>query len=104
MLWRRAALLAEAALDGTGDAGGDDHEGLDLRGEVAVHQRLLKLVLEVGDGAQPAHGGLGADGAGEVYDQPLERLDAHVGESLLGDGLAPEGDTLFNGKHQILRG
>ena len=68
-------------------AGGDE-EGVDPR-ELLVHLRHLQLVVEVGDGPEALHDRLGAVVAGEVDEQALEELDAHVVEvgDLLGEHL-----------------
>ena len=50
-----------------------------------VHLRHLQLVVEVGDRPQALHDRLRAVVRGEVDDEALERLDAHVVE--VADGL-----------------
>src|SRR5262249_18478471 len=62
---------------------GDDHQRLDLGGQLAVHQGLLKLILEVGHRAQSAHDRLCTDASRKVDDQPLEGLDAYAGKVIL---------------------
>jgi len=49
-----------------------EEDCLDFGGETAVHQRHLELVLVVGDGADAAQDGHGADLAGEIHHEPVE--------------------------------
>ena len=57
-----------------------DEKRLQLLVQLVVERRHLELVLEVGDGAQSLHHGLGTHATGEVDEQLVERLDAHVGQ------------------------
>src|SRR5207249_4706949 len=64
---------------------GPKKDGLDLGGEVAVHQRHLEFVLEVRDGPQATNDHRGPDLLRELGEQALERLhlDAFVRHRLL---------------------
>ncbi len=57
---------------------GHEKECLDLRLQLAVHQRHLELVLKVGYGPQPPDNGLGLLPAGEIDEQPLEMNHADI--------------------------
>ena len=56
----------------------DGERKLDLRLEVAIHQRHLELVLEVGHGSQPANDRACPDVSRVLDDKPVELLYAHA--------------------------
>ena len=76
-----------------------DEKRLQLLVQLVVERRHLELVLEVGDGAQSLHHGLGAHAAGEVDEQLVERLDAHVGQ--IARDLLHKGHSLLEGEERL---
>jgi hypothetical protein len=75
-------------------------DGLDLRGQAAVHQSHLELVFVVGDGADAAQHCLGSLLARELHHQPVEGGDRDVGQRT-GD-LSEHLDALLHGEQRIL--
>src|SRR5580704_341589 len=75
---QRADLLDEARRDELEAVGGHQKDVFDLGIEAGVHPHHLKLVLEVGNCAQPADDDAGADRLGELHQQGLKgaHLDA----------------------------
>ena len=80
----RPAELEDVADDAAGKVRifgvGHDEEGLDLRGQLTVHQGHLELVLEVGHGAQPADDGTRLLLPQVVDQQAREVADRDVGQ------------------------
>src|SRR5437870_12667969 len=63
----RADLLDEARGDELEAVGGHQKDGLDVGVEPGVHAGHLELILEIGNGAQPANDYAGPDRLGEVH-------------------------------------
>src|SRR5260221_737911 len=100
-------LLDEARRDELIAVACHQEDGLDLRVEARIHPRHLELILEIGDGAQPADDHGGADRHREMHQQIVECTDLDplmgaVGEG--GDLLAHDGDALLGRKDRPLAG
>ena len=92
-------LLEHTGADEGVAAGGLEEDGFDIRGEAAVHEGHLELVLVVGDGADAAQDGGAAEGAGEVDHEPVKSGDGDVVEG--GGGFAEHLGALFDGEEGI---
>ena len=57
-----------------------DKKNVSMPDSALVHLRHLQLVVEVGDGAQALDDRVGAVLLGEIDEQALEELDAHVAQ------------------------
>ena len=68
--------------------------------QLAVHERHLKLVLEVAHGAKAAHHHRGAHPPGEVGEQALERLERDAG--LVAHRAPEHGQALLHGEERLL--
>src|SRR5882724_8727583 len=81
------------------------HEhGLHRVAELAVHQRHLELVLEVGDGAEAAHDAVRALALHQVDQQPVERGDAHPAHPDAGGAFVDQLEALLDREERLLRG
>jgi CDP-diacylglycerol---glycerol-3-phosphate 3-phosphatidyltransferase len=81
---------------------GHDEERLDLRLQVAVHERHVELELEVGEGAQAADDGVGFLGDGELDEKAVE--DDDIDMRVVGEVGADEFEALLGGKDGTLAG
>src|SRR5262249_11845549 len=98
----RRDLLDEARGDvGIALVGHHEHR-LHALAQLAVHQRHLELVLEIGHRAEAAHDAVGLLALDQVDDEPVERGDAQAVHSrrALVDQLEP----LLDAEQRLLRG
>lgn len=66
---------------------------------MVVHVSELKLVLKIRDGSQPPDDGLRPHPSGVVYEQSVERVNAHV--AYVSKGLTRKSDAVFHGEHRL---
>src|SRR2546426_11258733 len=76
-------------------------DGLDGAAELPVHQRHLKLVLEIGDGADPPHDAVGSLARDQIDQEAVEGDDAEVAE--LRRGLVDHLQPFLHGEERLLR-
>ncbi len=83
---------------------GHEEDGLDLRVLARVHRRHLKLVLEVGNGAQAAHQDTRALLAAEMDQEAIEGTNLDMGPLAIasGDLLTDHLQAFFQREHRPL--
>src|SRR5262249_26465124 len=69
---------------------------------MTVHQRLLKLILEIASRAQPTDGHMCAYKLRKLHGQSVEGFDAHMREAFLSNCLVPQGYTFLSSEEQPL--